>query len=273
VTLSVIGVVFAFVAGLLAVPGGPSTANSLLAAAMACASSALLLRIIRRGTVCLTALAATSALTATAAAGGVAWSLPVTATGVAMAGLSLAAVGVAPRMSIAATGLTPPLSAEQPLDDETTRALAAHQILTGLVVGSAGATALGAAVVVGRCVHDNIAWPKGALFAAVVGLAMVLRARTHVDRRRREALAICGMAALAASGARVVVSAPGQANWICLVATALCVGALSGAFAPATNPLARRAVDVLEYLALAAVVPLACWIGGLYGAVRGVSLP
>jgi hypothetical protein len=39
------------------------------------------------------------------------------------------------------------------------------------------------------------------------------------------------------------------------------------------NPVVRRAVEVTEYLALATVVPLACWVGGLYGLIRGVSLP
>ena len=31
--------------------------------------------------------------------------------------------------------------------------------------------------------------------------------------------------------------------------------------------------EVLEYLALTAVVPLACWAGGLYDLIRGLSLP
>jgi hypothetical protein len=34
----------------------------------------------------------------------------------------------------------------------------------------------------------------------------------------------------------------------------------------------RRAIELLEYLALAAVMPLACWVVGLYGLARGMSL-
>jgi hypothetical protein len=34
----------------------------------------------------------------------------------------------------------------------------------------------------------------------------------------------------------------------------------------------RRSVEVVEYLSLAAVLPLACWVVGLYGLVRGLSL-
>jgi hypothetical protein len=48
---------------------------------------------------------------------------------------------------------------------------------------------------------------------------------------------------------------------------------LAGPPATSANPLAHRAVEVLEYLALAAVVPLACWVSGLFASVRGLSLP
>ncbi len=120
---------------------------------------------------------------------------------------------------------------------------------------------------------DGRVWPTGAVFAAVVGLVMVLRARAHIDMCRRIALIVGGMAATAAGVALVVVSAPGQANWVCLLATAVGLSMLGGGFGATVNPLVRRAVEVSEYLALAAVVPLACWVGGLYGLIRGVSLP
>ena len=102
---------------------------------------------------------------------------------------------------------------------------------------------------------------------------MVLRARTHIDIGCRTALIVGGTGAIASGGALVVVSAPGQANWVCLIAVAGGLGMLAGHFGATVSPLVRRAVEVSEYLALAAVVPLACWIGGLYGLIRGVSLP
>ena len=111
------------------------------------------------------------------------------------------------------------------------------------------------------------------LFAAVVGLVMVLRARTHVHVYRRAALVTAGLAAIAACGTDIVVSAPGQANWVCLVATAIGVSMLGRRFTSTGNILRRRALDVLEYVALGAVLPLACWVGGLYGLVRGLSMP
>jgi type VII secretion integral membrane protein EccD len=278
VTLSAVAVVFAAAAGFLAVPGGPSMANSLLAAAVACSTSILLLRVTHGGAICLTALATFTALTGSAAACGVAWTLPVATTGAVLSALSLGTLGVAARLSIAAAGLTPAMpSSDHRADDdpasETPRAVTAHHTLTALVIGSAGAAAVGAALVASACVHDGRIWPKGAVFAAVVGLVMVLRARTHIDMSRRAALVVGGMAAIGAGVALVVVSTPGQANWVCLLATAVGLSMLGGVFGATVNPLARRTVEVLEYLALAAVVPLACWVGGLYGLIRGVSLP
>jgi type VII secretion integral membrane protein EccD len=265
VALSVIAVVFAALAGFLAVPGGPSTAGSLLAAAVACSTSVLLLRITRCGAICLTALATLAALTSAASACAVAWMWSVTTMGAALATLSLGTVGVAARLSIAAAGLAPAMSSSDDRAEEEPCAVKAHHMLTGLVFGSAGAATLGSVLVASE--------PKGAVLAAVVGLVLVLRTRTHIDPRRRIALVVGGAAAIAVSCASVVVSTPGQANWVCVASTAVGVSVLVGGFGATANPVARRAVEVLEYLALAAVVPLACWAGGLYGLIRGLSLP
>jgi type VII secretion integral membrane protein EccD len=274
VTLSVIAVVFGAIAGCLGVPAGPSTASALLAAAVVCSASILLLRVTRCGATCLTALATSAALTSTAAACGVVWTLPATTTGAVLATLSLGTLGVAARLSITAAGLAPPVPTSEPHENDefapvTPRATTAHESLTGLVIGSAAAAALGA-VLVASGIPDGR--PTAVVFAAVVGLVMVLRARTHIDVCRRAALVAAGMAAIAASCAGVVISAPGQANWVCLVATAIGASMLGRGFGATGSVLARRAVDVLEYVALASVLPLACWVGGLYGFVRGLSL-
>ena len=70
-------------------------------------------------------------------------------------------------------------------------------------------------------------------------------------------------------------SAPRYAHWACLIAVVLGVGALcltNTDFAARLSPFARRGIELVDYLALAAVVPLACWVGGLFGFVRGLSL-
>lgn len=272
--LSAITVLFAAAAGFLAVPDGPSTASSLLAASVGCSMSILLRRVTRCGAICLTSSATFAALATAASACGVAWSLPVSTTGAALSVLSLGTLGAAARLSITLAGLAPAMSA--PDDDpasEKARTTHAHRTLTGLVIGSAGAAALGGALVASSRIDDGSSWPQATAFAAVVGLVMVLRARTHIDMRRRVALVVCGLTAMAAGAALTVVSAPGQANWISVLATAIGVSMPAGAFGATVSPLARRAVEALEYVALATVVPLACWVGGLYGLVRGLSLP
>ena len=36
------------------------------------------------------------------------------------------------------------------------------------------------------------------------------------------------------------------------------------------SPVLRRAAELVEYAAIAAVIPLACWVCGLYAAMRGL---
>jgi hypothetical protein len=38
------------------------------------------------------------------------------------------------------------------------------------------------------------------------------------------------------------------------------------------SPFARRGIEVVDYVSLVAVLPLACWISDLFGIVRGLSL-
>jgi type VII secretion integral membrane protein EccD len=277
VALSTSAVVFAAVGGFLALPVGPPAARSLLGVAVACSTSVLLLRVTGCGPVCLTALATSTALTTAALGCGVAWTLPVATTGAALSVLALGALAMAARLSITVAGLAPAMpnpDSHEEADsvDEAPRAVAAHRTLTGLVIGSAGAATLGTALVAWSGFRDGRCWPNVA-FAVAVAIVMVLRAHTHIDIRRRTSLVIGGIAATAAGVALVVASAPGQANWVCLLlVTSVGVSVLGGQLGATVNPLVRRSVDVLEYLALAAVVPLACWVGGLYELVRGLSL-
>jgi hypothetical protein len=74
---------------------------------------------------------------------------------------------------------------------------------------------------------------------------------------------------------QVVFSAPQHAGWLILAAVVLGGAALCLAGADRDtwlSPVARRMVDVVEYVALAAVVPLACWVAGVFGLVRGLGL-
>ena len=272
VTLSVVAVVFAAAAGFLAVPAGPSVANFLLAAAAGFSTSILLLRLSRCGTTCLTALATISALAAAALTVGVIWTLPAAAVGAVLVTVSVVMLSTAARLTIAASSLAPPMPS---IDDGTgdehvvdaARAVLAHQSLTGLVVGSSAAASLGIIMVAAG------GWARGSFFTAAAGVVLLLRARTHVGTTRRIALIATGLIALTAGFAAAVVSAPEHAHWMSTLATGAGSGALAWVFGSVTiSPVVRRAVDVTEYLALAGLVPLACWVIDLYGLVRGASL-
>lgn len=276
VALGVTAIAYTSVVGFLAVPGANSAANGLLAAAASCTMATLLLRLTGCGTTCLTAIACCAALAASTAAGCVAWTLPVETAGAALAVLSLGVLALAPRLAITVAGLTP---AFPTVDDVQTsadvgemRVALAHRALTGLVTGSSASVALGSVLVACGSGGDAGSRLSAVVFTAVVGLVLLLRARTHSDIPRRITLVVGGMIGVMSGFALAVFSAPAQAHWMALLAAVAGVSALAGLLGFTLSPLVRRAVELLEYLALAAVMPLACWVVGLYGLVRGVSL-
>jgi type VII secretion integral membrane protein EccD len=266
--LSVGAVVFATVAGFLAVPDAPWAHYILLAASAGFAVSILLLRMVCGGTVTLTALAVQTGTVATVGAIGVATAPTFETAGATLTVLSLAALSAAPKLTVAVAGLGP---SRPVVGDE--RAAIAHRILTGLVVGWSSSAALGVAAVAAAAVQTAGPTAVAVLFAADVGLLLLLRQRTHLDVRRRIALAVAGIAALIAAHTIAVSSAPGQAYVICAVAVVASIAGLHWTAAAVTpNPVVRQSIQAVEYLALAAVVPLAAWVTGVYGLVRDLSL-
>ena len=66
---------------------------------------------------------------------------------------------------------------------------------------------------------------------------------------------------------------PGYGPWIAAMTAMLAAAAMYlGYVAPAISlsPVIRRSIELLECVALVAMVPLTCWICGLYGTVRGL---
>jgi hypothetical protein len=55
-----------------------------------------------------------------------------------------------------------------------------------------------------------------------------------------------------------------------LAVVALCLGFIDQS--TTVSPVGQRGVELLEYLAMATIVPLACGVCELYGAARGVNL-
>ena len=107
----------------------------------------------------------------------------------------------------------------------------------------------------------------GVAFTAAAGATLVLRARSHADARQITALLAGGVTTLG-----FAVLSAGTGPW--QAATAVLLGGVAlatGFAAQADSPLARRAAEVLESLTLGALLPLACWVAGVYGAVRGLG--
>jgi hypothetical protein len=137
----------------------------------------------------------------------------------------------------------------------------ADEIVSGMLLGCA-VTAAVASLVLARS-HDL----SGLILVAVAAAAMLLRARIFMTVRQRLPLIGAGLAGfllLALFG-----PLDGRLVAVC-VATAALVVALAGVRAAIrpTSPYSGRAADLLDTLCVAAVVPLACAVLGLYGLFR-----
>jgi type VII secretion integral membrane protein EccD len=251
--------------GFLAVPSGPDPANVFLAAAAAASTSLVLLRWTDLLIATLVATACFSALVAAVVVMPVVTVVPVTTVGAMLSVSALVVLALSGRMAIPLSGIT----ADQHADVDE-HAIRAHATLTGLIGGCAAAAVLGTVLVAVGCHRYGAPSIAGAGLAAATGAVLFLRVRTHVDEARRRALAVAGLASISAA---VVISAmahPTQMGWASAVLIAVGLGA---ARPLRLNAATVRAVETLEYAALVAVVPLACWVGGCYAMARGVSLP
>jgi type VII secretion integral membrane protein EccD len=269
-------VLHAAVAGFLAVPAGEPFAHVLLAASAASSSAALFRWLLRCGTVCLTAVIIGCAMCAGVAAIGTVWRLPTNLLGACLAVLSLGALAVAPKLAMVVTRIGPSPEADEgdPLNMVAVQrdAPVAHQTLTGIVLGSAACAVFAMLLISFEAVH-SAGSPVGAVvFTAVIGLALLLRVRTHVEPARRIILATAGLFLAAMCFVVSAVSAPAYSDWVSIVAAAAAASVLCSSWDLSVHPFARRAVDIAEYLVLAAVVPAAFWVGGIYGRVRDTGL-
>ncbi len=262
VTAATIAVVaLAAASGFLAVPSAPAAPNVFLASAAGSSAALLTMRLSGRASVTLTAVAAVSALTAAVTL----VSMPPPVTGGALVAAALALLGSAPRLAVWGAALGP-AHQDRPVGH---RAATGHVMLTGLVVGAGVGAASGAAVVMVAAAGASSMPTHGAIaLTALTAAALLLRTRTHVDPVRRMTLAAAGSVSAAACLRVVFLDYPQYAGWCCAV---LVVGGLVASGAPRTGAALSRTLDRLEYAALAAVVPVACWAGGVYASVGAMS--
>jgi type VII secretion integral membrane protein EccD len=275
VTLGAFAVLHAATAGYLAVPGAAVAPKLMLAGAMAAALSLVMLRCISSGTTVFTAFSTFGMLSTITTASYLLAYPHVAAIGAVLAAAAVALLAAAARIALATArlrvpelGITPDSTNCPPSagDDAARRADA---ILSGIVCGAAAAAALGASL---ATAEKSFA---GMVFAASVGIVLLMRAATHRDRLQTAALVIAGAAGVTAAFLRAVQSWPGVAHWIGFgVATvaAIILRITLHRRASQLSPVIRRCVEIAEYGALAAVFPLACWVCGVFSAARGLHL-
>ena len=266
-------VAFAAAAGFLAVPHAPAPATMLLTASAALMTSTSMVRSVCRDSVALGAVVTAAAGVVAVSAVCTVTSPRIAVTGSLLAVTAVVALSVAPKLAITVAGIGP----SHGLVDEK-RSADAHRLLTSVVTGSAGAAALGVALVAldaARSPEATLPVRLAAVLLAVdIGLVLSLRQRVHSDGGRRVALGFAAMTALATALAGAAVTAPAQTYWIAGLTGAAglaVIGVRRGD--ESANPVLRQSVNVLDYLSAAAVVPLATWAGGLYDLSRNLGLP
>ncbi|OBC08056.1 type VII secretion integral membrane protein EccD [Mycobacterium sp. 852013-50091_SCH5140682] len=274
VALDMCAVLQAAVLGFLVVPGGPAAANVFLAAVASASVGAVLLRVTDGSTVILIAVVAATATVGVISGVGVIWPMSTAALGAVVATAALGGLTASPRLSIALAGLTPALPGDddEPDGNVAGRVLRGHRTLTGLVAGFSAAAGLGT-MVVGVGAGPAVT-PAAVAFTAAVGVALMLRARSYASGPCRIALAVAGFAATTALFVLIVAWSPESAHWAAGIAVSAGLAALTPRMATlAAGHRATRVLDAVEYLALASVVPLACWLAGLFDLARGLNLP
>ncbi|MGA5541041.1 type VII secretion integral membrane protein EccD [Mycobacterium sp. NPDC051198] len=274
-TLDVAALAHVAVLGFLVVPAGPAPANFFLAAIAAGSLGVVLMRVSGCGTEILLAVVTVCGVVAAATGFAALWPSATPVLGSLVSALGVGLLPLTPRLSIALAGLTPSVPGYP--DDETAepdgfdvdaRALVGHRYLAGLVSGCSAAAALGTAILAFAGPQPVTAVEVA--FAAAVGLALLLRSRSYGSGRCRTVAGICGFLSLTAAFVLIVAWNPVHGSWTGVLA----VGTGIAVVWPVTihSPAVARIADALEYAALAAVVPLACWLAGAFDIVGDLAL-
>lgn len=235
------------------------------------------------GGITLTAVACCAVVVAAATLVGAITAAPVPAIGSLATLASFGLLEVSARMAVLLAGLSPRLPPALNPDDAdalpttdrlTTRANRADAWLTSLLAAFAASATIGAigTAVATHGIHRSSM--GGIALAAVTGALLLLRARS-ADTRRSLVFAICGITTVATAFTVAADRALEHGPWIAaLTAMLAAVAMFLGFVAPALSlsPVTYRTIELLECLALIAMVPLTAWLCGAYSAVRHLDL-
>lgn len=261
-----------FTAGLYLVPGGLHAENLLLACVLALVLACGAVTVLGAGIIPFTAAATAATLGAAAALIATLAHPPAPSVAAAAAAGALSTLPVLPRLTIQLARLPlpkVPSSAGELQDDQALadlaaiehRAARAHEYLTGMIMGAGAVSAFGA-VLAAR------AGALGAVLAVVIAAVLLLRARCYANATQAVALVASGMLALAGLSIGLLATASplalllGFAGLLGGAAAAL----IAGFVVPNRqfSPVLRHAVDVVEAVLIASVLPIALGVMGLY---------
>jgi type VII secretion integral membrane protein EccD len=267
------------VGGFIAVPDGPVLPGVLLAATAMGTVTCLTARVNRAGRTVLMTSAVVCLLAAVTALGGTLFAISWERIGVALAVSAIGLLTAAGRVAMLVTGLTAHvqhgLDSDRAATGMEATAGSAQQVLTALVTGASVSAALGAAVIATCSDGDGRTGWAGCAIVAISAAVLLQRSREQPDQARRTALICTGTFCAAVLLVAFRHQAGFLAPWLCVAALAAAIGAMwfgCGAARGPASPTIRRCVDAVGQLALASVIPLACWSFGLYGTARGMSL-
>lgn len=289
-TLGTAALPVAFAAGALLVPGDVGPPDMLLGLVMVGACAVLALRAGGVGHAVFSAAASISLLGSLAALVAVFTEQSARSVGAMLAGCALVGLAFAPRIAMMLAKLPlPPVPAPgtsiDPTEDDpddarrmpsfasvAVRADRARRYLTGLVAGTTILTVGGALLAAVPTTGAGIYWPGTALAVATAAVLM-FRGRTYSSAEQAVPLLVGGSAVPVLLSVVTATVVPDSALALFAIAAVTAVAAVVlGTVVPLRNfsPLQRRAAEIVDYAAIAAVVPLACWVAGLFSAVRGL---
>lgn len=304
VALAFCAVPIGAVGGALLVPGELGGPHLLLGLVVAGCAAAVGLWSTQRGAAVLLATLTAATIGAAATIVDVLWAVGHLTSGAAVLAATPLLLALAPRLAILLAKLPlPPVptpgAALDPYEDDPQpgmenigavgaitlstarslelRAAQAQRFLTGLLGGITASACVSAFVACGALWSDTAgeAGPgaPALVLVALTALVLMLRGRSFADWLH--ALILIGGGAVIVLGVISTSTLAGTVPSLALFAVA--VGVIVAAFtfgvlAPARqfSPVQRRIVEITEYTATAAIVPVACWALGLYSLLRAL---
>lgn len=297
--VAAVGIPLLFSGSLYVVPDAFGAKSLPMAFGLTGLASLLVLLITGRGRALHTAVISLAVIGAAAAVVDLLWNPPPRAVGAVLATVAVIVVYLSPRVTILLAKLPVPRvpTAGEPLDDIETqggttvegvnavgkqvipteegmivRVQRASQYLTGILMAAAITATVGCYLAVD--VSGRFYW-QGTVFAIAVATVLCLRGRTHHDLVQSATLIGGGLAIALLS---IVKMAVGLDNWefyaALTVVVLMALVVACGVIAPRLefSPVMRRQVEILEYIAIALVFPLCCWIVRLYAMFRELRI-